>query len=461
MIKMNFAARTSAKGVQDNLMSRVYMKKRGSFGPKTVGQKGLWFIDDLNLPSLDAYGFQPPLELLRQYVEFNGWYEMESLKMIQIVDFTLVAAIAPPGGSRSIIPPRLLRHFLVYSAAENNSQTLIRIFSKITKWICLRKGLGEEANRVLGFAVEGSIELFQQVTEVLKPTPAKPHYLYNLRDISKVFQGINKIDSREFLKGSNKICRMWLHETCRVMADRLTFQRDRETLHSKIKYVLNAKLRANLDNVMAEIQDKSMKQDDRPADMEKIIFTDLLSEGIDIADRPYVEQPSLQLVRKKVELELEEHNMSKKETMNISIFDFAVIQILKICRILKFAKSHGVLLGLGGSGRQTLTKLSAYIMGQQMVTLEVHKKYSQDRWRQDVKKILSDACLTSKASTLVITESQSNNMFLMQDIDSMLNLGEIPNLYDQEEFVKFLDKLKDKAKKDGEDKLVATGTIQE
>jgi dynein heavy chain len=132
--------------------------------------------------------------------------------------------------------------------------------------------------------------------------------------------------------------------------------------------------------------------------------------------------------------------------MAISIFDFAVLQILKICRILKLDKSHGLLLGLGGSGRQTLTKLSSYMMGQQLVTLEVSKGYNQEKWRTDIKKILSDASTTNKCSTLVITEAQSNNVYLMQDIDSMLNLGEIPNLYEHEEFVKFLGQAQGKGK---------------
>jgi len=461
IIKMNFTAKLMPETVQQNFMTRVDKKKRGTFGPKQVSQKGIWFIDDLNLPAPDTYGFQAPLELLRQYVEFGGWYEMEDHKMINIVDFSLICSIAPPGGSRSTIPARLYRHFFVFSMAENNPTILIRIFSKIVKWISLKKNLNEDAQRVLGFGVESSIELFQILSEHLKPTPAKPHYFFNLRDISKVFQGINLIDSREFAKGANKISRMWIHETCRVMFDRLTYQRDKEIFFSKLKQVMGPKLRAQFEVVLQEIVPKGYKIEDSYTELEKIMFTDLLSEAAEASERECNEHPDLSLIRKKVEMELEEFNVTRKESMNICIFDFAVLQILKICRILRLDKSHGVLIGLGGSGRQTLTKLSSYIMGQQMVTLEVHKNYTQDKWRTDVKKILADASLTSKCSCLAITESQSNNQHLMQDIDSMLNLGEIPNLYDHEEFLKFLEKLKEKAKREGDEKLVNSGTIIE
>ena len=463
IVKMNFAARTTPEEIRENFMSKVDKKKRGTFGPKGVGQKGVWFIDDLNLPSPDTYGFQPPLELLRQYLEFGGWYDLEELKMLHIVDFSLLCAIAPPGGARSSIPPRLLRHFYVYSSVENSASVLIRIFTKIVKWICLKKGLGEDSLRVLGFAVEASIELFTIISEGLKPTPAKPHYLFNLRDISKIFQGVNIADPKQFQKGSNKICRLWIHETYRVMADRLLYSKDKDFLYQKVKYVLNLKLRAQIEQVMLEILPKEHKFDDSYPEMDKVIFTNLLAEAADLGDREYTEQPDLILIRKKVEMELEELNSSstKREPMSISIFDFAVLQILKICRILKLDKSHGLLLGLGGSGRQTLTRLSTYMMGQQLVTLEVHKAYNQEKWREDIKRILGEASVTSKCSTLVITESQSSNVYLMQDIDSMLNLGEIPNLYEHEEFLKFYDKLKEKARREGEDKLAASGTILE
>ena len=36
----------------------------------------------------------------------------------------------------------------------------------------------------------GTIQLFQNVQEQFLPTPAHSHYVFNMRDISKVFQGL-------------------------------------------------------------------------------------------------------------------------------------------------------------------------------------------------------------------------------------------------------------------------------
>lgn len=51
-----------------------------------TGKKVAIFVDDLNMPKLDTYGSQPPIELLRQYQDFRGFYDREKLfwKQIQV-----------------------------------------------------------------------------------------------------------------------------------------------------------------------------------------------------------------------------------------------------------------------------------------------------------------------------------------------------------------------------------------
>lgn len=63
-------------------MTVVYTALLGAPGNKKV----VIFVDDLNMPKLDRYGSQPPIELLRQYQDFGGFYDREKFfwKEIQV-----------------------------------------------------------------------------------------------------------------------------------------------------------------------------------------------------------------------------------------------------------------------------------------------------------------------------------------------------------------------------------------
>lgn len=69
--------------------------------------------------------------------------------------------------------------------------------------------------------------IYHQLANVLKPTPNKLHYCFNLRDVSKVIQGMMK-GSSKILKTSDDLISMFIHESMRVFADRTVDAYDNE-----------------------------------------------------------------------------------------------------------------------------------------------------------------------------------------------------------------------------------------
>ena len=65
-----------------------------------------------------------------------------------------------------------------------------RIFQTILGNFLAAPGWEDEVKALANGVVDSTIEIYNTILRDLRPTPAKSHYQFNLRDISKVFQGV-------------------------------------------------------------------------------------------------------------------------------------------------------------------------------------------------------------------------------------------------------------------------------
>ncbi|XP_032448113.1 dynein heavy chain 1, axonemal [Lynx canadensis] len=421
---LTFSARTSANQTQDLIDSKLDKRRKGVFGPP-LGRNFIFFIDDLNMPALETYGAQPPIELLRQWMDHGGWYDRKVIGAFKnLVDINFVCAMGPPGGGRNAITPRLMRHFNYLSFAEMDEVSKKRIFSTILgSW--MDGLLGERSYRepvpgaptIAQFAdplVEATIMVYSTITSQLLPTPAKSHYTFNLRDLSKVFQGILMADPAK-VEDKVQLLRLWYHESCRVFRDRLVNEEDRgwfdKLLESHMEY---------WDVAFVEV-----------CPFQPILYGDFMSPGSDV--KSYELITSEKKMMQVIEEYMEDYNQINTAKLKLVLFMDAMSHICRISRTLRQALGNALLLGVGGSGRSSLTRLASHMAEYECFQIELSKNYGMTEWREDVKKVLLKAGLYSLPITFLFSDTQIKNESFLEDINNVLNSGDIPNLYTSEE----------------------------
>ncbi|XP_071449339.1 dynein axonemal heavy chain 3-like [Hetaerina americana] len=437
---VNFSARTSAGQTQDIIMSKLDRRRKGVFGPP-LGKKYVLFVDDLSMPQKEVYGAQPPIELLRQWIDHGYWYDKKDTTKMELVDILFISAMLPPGGGRNDVTGRFIRHMNIISIDSFEDKTLMKIFCAIVDW---QYGKGYDANvaRMSKLLVEGTMNVYKTAISEFLPIPLKSHYVFNLRDFSRVIKGILLVPATHLLD-TEKVVRLWIHEIYRVFYDRLIDVDDRQNFFQIVKKYCYDSLRQRMDKILSDLippEEASLKDDH----VRSLFFGNYLEPDAD--PKVYDEVPSFEILVQKMEYYLDEYNMMSKRPMYLVMFKFAIEHVSRICRIIAQDNGHALLVGIGGSGRQSDTRLAAHMSGFELFQVEITKAYGRYEWMEDLKVLLKKAGLGGKPVVFLFADSQVKDESFIEDINMILNTSDVPNLFSPDEKAEILEQIQDVAK---------------
>ena len=195
---ISFSAQTQAIDTQLLIEGKLEKKRKTRLGAP-VNKRVVFFVDDVNMPARETYGAQPPVELLRQFQDFKGFYDRKKLFWKDIEDTVLCAACAPPGGGRQEVTPRFFRHFTMLCVPPPSDSAVKTIFSSIYSGF-LSDGFTPEYKSMVKAVVDSSLESYKRISEELLPTPAKSHYTFNLRGPQQGVPGHPHDQARRLLR---------------------------------------------------------------------------------------------------------------------------------------------------------------------------------------------------------------------------------------------------------------------
>jgi len=416
---------TNSNSLQKILEAPLEKKAGKNFGPPG-NKKLIYFVDDLNMAALDKYNTASNVSLMRQHMGYGHIYDLGKLSAKVLLNTQYLAAMNPTAGS-FVINPRLQRLYATFAIGFPSAESLSTIYSTFLgghlrpfPTDCVEAGKK---------VVQAALMLHRRVVGAFRKTAANFHYEFNIRHMAGVFQGM--LMARPDQVGEPlKLAQLWLHESERVYGDRLVSLADQK------KY-----------REFAMEQAKKYFKDMSPTALtaEPLIFAHFAGG---IGDKNYDKLHSFGELTALLEGALAEYNETNA-VMDLVLFEDAMRHVCRINRILESPGGHGLLVGVGGSGKQSLSKLAAYVSGYATYQLVISATYGVADLKTDLQQMYRRAGTKGEGMAFIFTDQQIADERFLVFMNDLLSSGNIPGLFAPEDVDDIVNAVRPAAKRAG------------
>ena len=151
-----------------------------------------------------------------------------------------------------------------------------------------------------------------------------------------------------------------------------------------------------------------------------------------IENATYDQVTCLHSMNEVLEDALREYNETNA-TMDLVLFEDAMKHVARIVRIVRNEGGHALLVGVGGSGKQSLSRLAAFICGYSLMQIVISSTYSINDLKDDSKAMYNKAGVKGEGVMFLLTDSQITNERFLIYINDLLASGNAPDLFAADE----------------------------
>jgi len=447
--QINFSSATVPRAFQDAIEADLEKRGGKNFGPPP-GKKMTVFVDDISMPEINKWGDQITNEMVRILVEQSGFPFLDKDRRGDwkvVDDLQYLAAMGKPGGGKNDIPNRLKRQFFKFNMVLPSIVSINDIYGQMLNGRFTKAEFDSDTMNIVKKMTQSTIHLWDLLKAKMLPTPAKFHYIFNMRDLSRVFQGILLTPKSTILMGggiltekdgdhfyakqepATTLVKLWQHECDRVFCDKLTNYVDKDMYGGWLKDITSH-------DFGEEIQSDC---ESNPPFLISCLRDDVYDEEevlIERAPKVYEFGGSLVQVRATALEFLDQHNTEfPQKKMELVLFDDALKHLFRISRLIEMPRGSALLVGVGGSGKQSLTRLASYISRSWCFQIVLTKSYNLAALDEDIRGLYRSAGHKKQQTTFLFTDSEIKDEMFLEKINTVLMTGNIPGLFAKDEML--------------------------
>merc|ERR1719160_397822 len=341
-----------------------------------------------------------------------------------------LGAMGHPGGGKNDIPPRLKSKFLCVNMVPPLQSSVEMIYGSILKAsFTAKRGAKQDVIARCQGLVPATIDIWDKVKRSLLPTPARFHYIFTMRELARVFQGI-QTTPMDSVPNETMLIQLWRHETTRVFADKLARIVDKDFIDKQVQEFCMQ----HFGEEMAEKTSLKVAGEVWFADFQRDSEEDP-ETGEDIgAPQVYEIVPSLESIRKRAYENLVKFNEAfPAKVMNLVVFDDALRHLMKINRTIQQKRGSAMLVGVGGSGKQSLARLAGFTSKHTVFQITITKNYNDNALFEDIRALYVGAGQKGNQVTFLLTDAEVKHEGFLEYMNSILATGEIAGLFQKDE----------------------------